>query len=67
MSQSDDAVPEWVTTKVAARFLGIHEETLREWNRESLYQLPKPSRVGSRFRWDLTKLRAWVESKQITA
>ncbi|OHU71845.1 hypothetical protein BKG86_02005 [Mycobacteroides chelonae] len=66
MAESDRA-PVLVTTKVAARILKIHPETLREWNRLGLYELPKPIRVGSRFRWDLEVLRAYVKSRQISA
>lgn len=66
MTESSGA-PVLVTTKVAARILKIHPETLREWVREGRYEIPKPIRVGSRFRWDLDELRAYVKSRQMSA
>ncbi|WP_100466043.1 helix-turn-helix transcriptional regulator [Mycobacteroides abscessus] len=66
MTESNEALV-LVTTKVAARILRIHPETLREWVREGRYEIPKPIRVGSRFRWDLEELRAYVKSRQIPA
>ncbi|WP_100481415.1 helix-turn-helix transcriptional regulator [Mycobacteroides abscessus] len=66
MTESDEALV-LVTTKVAAQILRIHPETLREWVREGRYEIPKPIRVGSRFRWDLEELRAYVKSRQIPA
>lgn len=66
LAESDRA-PTLVTTKVAARILKIHPETLREWVREGRYEIPKPIRVGSRFRWELDELRAYVKSRQMSA
>lgn len=62
--QREAQTPILVTSKVAATILGIHPQTLRDWSRRGLYDLPAPTRVGSRLRWDATELRAWAERRK---
>lgn len=53
-----------VTSKIAAEILGIHPETLRDWSRRGLHDLPTPIQMGGRFRWDATELHAWIERRR---
>ncbi|MFT9709893.1 helix-turn-helix transcriptional regulator [Mycobacteroides abscessus] len=53
-----------VPTTTAARILGIHPQTLRDWNLSGAYGLPRPYRLGSRFRWDVADLEAYLTSRQ---
>ncbi len=55
---------EKVSTKVAASILKVHPETLRDWSRRGLYELPEPTQVGSRLRWDAAELSAWMERRK---
>lgn len=54
----------FVPTKAAATTLGIHPETLRDWSRRGLYDLPAPIRMGSRLLWDVAELYAWIEHRK---
>lgn len=62
--QRDAQAPVFVTTSIGAGILGIHPETLRDWSRRGLYDLPAPTRVGSRLRWNAAELRAWAERRK---
>ncbi|MBE5471605.1 helix-turn-helix transcriptional regulator [Mycobacteroides abscessus] len=52
------------STKVAAEILNIHPETLRDWSRRGLYDLPSPIRMGSRLLWEAAELYAWIEHRR---
>ncbi|MEC4842632.1 helix-turn-helix transcriptional regulator [Mycobacteroides chelonae] len=54
----------FVPTKTAAKILNVHPETLRDWSRRGLYNLPAPIRMGSRLLWDVAELYAWIESRK---
>ncbi|SKX65743.1 Helix-turn-helix domain [Mycobacteroides abscessus subsp. bolletii] len=58
------AIRNLVTTATAARILGIHPETLRDWNRSSAYGIPRPYRLGNRLRWDVADLETYLSSRQ---
>ena len=55
---------EQVPTVIAASILNVHPETLRNWSRRGMYELPEPTQVGSRLRWDPAELYAWMERRK---
>lgn len=52
----------WLSTKEAARFLGIHPDTLRRWRREGIG--PRYSRIGRLIRYHVDTLDEWLRSKE---
>lgn len=56
-------VSPWLTTKEAARHVGLHPDTLRRLRREG--RGPRYSRVGPRFiRYSLEALDEWLKSHE---
>lgn len=58
-----NTVPPWLTTKDAARHVGLHHDTLRRLRRQG--RGPRYSRVGRRLiRYSLDALNEWLTSHE---
>lgn len=58
-----NTIPPWLTTKEAARYLGVHPDTLRRFRR--LDRGPRFSAVGGRLiRYSLEELLRWLRSHE---
>jgi excisionase family DNA binding protein len=56
-------VPPWLTTKDAARHVGLHPDTLRRFRREG--RGPRFARLGRRLiRYSLAALDEWLKSHE---
>lgn len=59
------ANPNLLTTRQAAEFLNIHQNTLSNWRSTGMYDL-KYLKIGGRVYYRKTDLEAWIESRERT-
>lgn len=56
-------VPAWLRTPEAAKYLGVHEETIRRWAREGAIPAAKLGNRGG-FRFKREDLDRFLESRR---
>lgn len=64
-SQSETALPQFISLASAARRMGVKERTLRRWAADGTNGCPEPYRFGTR-KWSFleSEISEWIEGRK---